>query len=179
VAGPVVTETFNSFLVPPNYQLPPGASHIGLLTIEVQRASGNLIVPGSFSDTVNGTTFWRIEAATQNGTTPPVTPVVRFETPVYAFGADFNSPFAPRLTMTVDGVTLRFSDYIPGPRNGFFGVVSSTPFDSVTFDVESPFNTLHHADNVSFVVVPEPGTLTLVAAGLVLIRRWRFHQRLQ
>jgi hypothetical protein len=170
--GVLFTESFDSQPVPPRIQLSPGVNHVGLLNIEVQRFSGNLICEGSFFDTVNGTPFWRIEASTQNGSTPPVRPVVWFDQPVRAFGADFNFFFPPNSTLTLNGQTLRFADYIPGQRNGFFGVTSSVPFDHVQFDVVSPFNTLFHADNVSFAVVPEPSCafLLLAAAGAFIAR---------
>lgn len=165
VGGTILTENFDSQPVPPRIQLAPGVNHVGLLNIEVQRFSGNLIVEGGFFDTVNGSPFWRIEAATQNGSTPPVHPVIWFDQPVQAFGADFNFFFPPNATLTLNGQTLRFADYIPSQRNGFFGVVSTEPFDHLTFDVVTPFNTMFHADNVSFAPVPEPGPTGLLLAG--------------
>jgi len=172
----VQTETFNGFTGftyqaagAPAFQFPGGTTDIGLLRFDVDRPSGNLIVGGGFPDSVNGTTFWRIEAATQNGSTPPVTPALVFSQDTFGFGADWNFVFSPRSTMTFSGTTLHFRDYL-GPGINFFGFTSSTAFRSVEFDVESPFNTLFHADNVTFgQAVPEPSLpgLSLTALGLM------------
>jgi len=165
VSGVVFTESFDSQPVPPRFQLAPGRNQIGLLNIEVQQFSGNLIAEGSFYGTVNGTPFWRIEAMVQNGSTSPIQPIVWFDQPVQAFGADFNFSFAPRATLSFNDQVLLIDDYIPGERNGFFGVTSTVPFDHVQFDVINPVNTIFHADNVSFAVVPEPSAFAMLLAG--------------
>jgi hypothetical protein len=169
--GSVFTEDFDSQPVPPRFQLAPGINHIGLLNIEVQQYSGNLIAEGSFYGTVNGTPFWRIEAMVENGSTP-IRPIVWFDKPVQAFGADFNFSFAPRADLSFNDVVLHVDDYIPGQRNGFFGVTSSVPFDHIQFDVINPVNTIFHADNVSFAVVPEPSSIGMLLAGLGGLVAW-------
>jgi hypothetical protein len=116
----IQTEMFNSFTGftyqaagAPAFQFPAGLTDVGLLRFDVERPSGNLIVGGAFPDSVNGTTFWRIEAATQNGSTPPVTPAVVFSQDTFGFGADWNFMSAPRSKMTFGGTTLHFSR-LPG-----------------------------------------------------------------
>ncbi len=174
----IQTETFDSFsgftyqaAGAPAFQFPAGITDVGLLRFDVDRPSGNLIVGGNFPDSVNGTTFWRIEAATQNGSTPPVTPAVVFSEDTFGFGADWNFFFPPRSSVTFGDTTLHFHDYL-GTGINFLGFTSSTAFRRVEFDVESPFNTLFHADDVSFAqVVPEPSlpNLCLMAFGLLSV----------
>ncbi len=175
----IQTETFDGFTGftyqaagAPAFQFPSGITDVGLLRFDVERPSGNLIVGGNFPDSVNGTTFWRVEAATQNGDTPPITPAVVFSQDTFGFAADWNFVFAPRSTVTFGDATLHFKDYL-GPGINFLGFTSSTAFRRVEFDVESPFNTLFHADNVTFAQVPEPSlsALCLTAVGLLGVRR--------
>jgi hypothetical protein len=173
------TETFNDFTGftyqaagAPAFQFPAGITDVGGLRFDVDRPSGNLLVGGNFPDSVNGSTFWRIEAATQNGSAPPVTPAVVFSQDAYGFGADWNFVFAPRSTVTFGDTTLYFHDYL-GTGIHFLGFTSSAAFRRVEFDVESPFNTLFHADNVSFAqVVPEPSLagLCLTVFGIMAAR---------
>ncbi len=151
-AVPVQVEDFNEF--PVRTRLQPGTNEVGLLDIEVERTSGNLIVEGTFSGTVNGTNFWRMEAATQNEATGPVTPAVLFDEPVSAFGADWNFANAPRSTMTIGDETIVFSDHF-ATGTSFFGVIDLGGFNRVEFDVVSPFNTLFHADDVGFSPLPD------------------------
>jgi hypothetical protein len=175
----IQTETFNDFTgftyyagAAPAFQLPAGLTDVGRLRFEVERPSGNLIIGGDFFDPIDGTTFWRIEAATQNGSPPPVTPAVLFSQDTFGFGADWNFFSAPRSTVTIGDTTLRFADYL-GTGIHFLGFTSPTAFQRVEFNVENPFNTLFHADNVSFAQVPEPSlsALCLAAIGLRAIRR--------
>jgi hypothetical protein len=173
------TETFNDFTgftyyagAAPAFQLPAGLTDVGRLRFEVERPSGNLIIGGNYFDPIDGTTFWRIEAATQNGSTPPVTPAVLFSQDTFGFAADWNFHSLPRATITIGDATLRFADYL-GAGIHFLGFTSPTAFQRVEFNVENPFNTLFHADNVSFAQVPEPSVsaLCLAAIGLLAARR--------
>ena len=181
----IQTETFNGFTGftyqaggAPAFQLPAGVTDVGRLRFDVERPSGNLIIGGNFFDSVDGSTFWRIEAATQNGSTPPVTPAVVFSQDTYGFGADWNFIAAPRSTITIGDATLLFRDYL-GTGIHFLGFTSSTAFSRVEFNVETPFNTLFHADNLSFAQVPEPSSLgiSLAAIGILAVRRAAFGRR--
>jgi hypothetical protein len=175
----IQTETFNDFTGftyqaggAPAFQFPAGITDVGRLRFDVERPSGNLIIGGNFFDPIDGTTFWRIEAATQNGSTPPVTPALVFSQDTFGFAADWNFIFPPRSMITIGDSTLHFRDYL-GAGINFLGFTSSTPFSRVEFDVESPFNTLFHADNVSFAQVPEPSSfgICLAAIGVLAVRR--------
>ena len=179
----IQTETFNGFsgftyvAGAPAFQFPAGITDVGRLRFDVERPSGNLIVGGNFPDSVNGSTFWRIEAATQNGSTPPVTPALAFSQDTFGFGADWKFLSAPGATVTFGDTTLHFRDYL-GTGINFLGFTSSAAFRRVEFDVESPFNTLFHADNVTFAqVVPEPSAPCLWLAALGLRAAWRLGQR--
>jgi hypothetical protein len=169
----IQTETFNDFTGftyqaggAPAFQFPSGITEVGRLRFEVERPSGNLIIGGNFFDSVNGTTFWRVETSTQNGSTPPVTPALLFSQDTYGFGADWNFVFTPRSTITIGDTTLLFRNYL-GAGIHFLGFASSTPFSRVEFNVESPFNDIFHADNVTFSQVPEPSTFGICLAAII------------
>ena len=75
--------------------------------------------------------------------------------------------------VTIGDTTLHFRDYL-GTGINFLGFTSSSAFRRVEFDVESPFNTLFHADNVTFAqVVPEPALPGLCLAALAWRCVWR------
>jgi hypothetical protein len=134
---PIRTDTFNSFtgftysVGAPAFQFPSGIADIGLLRFDVDRPSGNLIVGGDFFDPIDGSTFWRVEASTQNGSTPPVTPALLFPAGTVVFGADWNHFFEPRAAMTFGGNTLQFSDYLSSGLS-FFGVIAASPLNSMS-----------------------------------------------
>ena len=174
-----MTETFDGVPLPVylytnngndvyNYQLPPGINQVGQLKIGIERFSGNLIENGYAFESVNGTNHWRIEASTQNGSTPPVSPAILFDQPVRGFGVDWQFFFSDlRTKLIVNGQTLLFSDYV-GKGVHFLGIADPSGISQVDIDVTSPFNVLLAADNVSYSV-PEPSALALVLAGGSLV----------
>ncbi|HEY4313219.1 MAG TPA: PEP-CTERM sorting domain-containing protein [Pirellulales bacterium] len=182
-ASKVATETFDSFPLPTylytngvvpvyDYQLPEGISQIGLLKIDVQRPSGNLIESGGADGAVNGTNSWRIETALQDGDTPPVSPSVQFDYSVTGFAADWYFPSTPDATITINGQTTDFSTYVSSGDH-FLGFIDLSGFNHVDLSLTMPFNTIFAADNVSFSV-PEPSTLVLAATAafaLMALRR--------
>ncbi|MBX9789551.1 MAG: PEP-CTERM sorting domain-containing protein [Pirellulales bacterium] len=179
VGGTIVTETFDGVPLPVylytnsghdvyNYQLPPGVNQVGQLKIGIERFSGNLIENGYAFESVNGTNHWRIEASTQNGGTPPVSPAILFDQPVRGFGADWNFLFSDlRTKLIVNGQTLLFSNYV-GKGVHFLGIADPGGMSQVEIDVTSPFNVLLSADNVSYAV-PEPSALALLLVGGALL----------
>lgn len=154
LGGAAVVEGFDD--IPARFQLQEGVNQIAKLKIEVERSSANMIVGGDWWNSVNGTNFWHLEAATQNAGRPPVTPALLFDKPILGFGADWYLFGHPNATMSIDGATIVLGDY--GRYATFFGIVTSYGFDRVEFDVVNPFNTYLHADNVSFYEVPEPSS---------------------
>jgi hypothetical protein len=96
---------------------------------------------------------------------------------VFAFGADFSSPFSG------DGIALEVGDQlfnldsISGFDTGFFGIVSAsdtyTSISIVGTPADISFQELWQADNVSYAV-PAPGAAGLLGlAGLAATRRRR------
>jgi hypothetical protein len=64
-----------------------------------------------------------------------------FQSPVVAFGGKFFSTLTgAKLTVSVGGKTVRFSDFLSTPGDGFFGFTSSTGFSAVEFGTELPAN---------------------------------------
>ncbi|MGB0776217.1 MAG: PEP-CTERM sorting domain-containing protein [Akkermansiaceae bacterium] len=107
-----------------------------------------------------------------------------FNSPVNAFGADFFSIAGSRQvgptgdfdsgTEHYDLRTLFIGD--GGLDQGFFGVVSATPFTQITLEATgSGTNDAFTVDNLSFVSVPEPSSTALLAFGGIgfILRRQR------
>jgi len=91
-----------------------------------------------------------------------------------AFAGDWTSTTSgDLLTITIDAITVAFSDYLTGVGNGFLGVISTSPFSVVEFGSENPSTTgeFFGLDNVRLaqVQVPEPATLSLLALGLLAL----------
>jgi hypothetical protein len=96
---------------------------------------------------------------------------------VFAFGADFVSPFSgDGIALEVGGQLFNI-DTISGFDSGFFGIVDTSATYSTISIVGTPedisFQELWQADNVSYAV-PSPGAAGLLAfAGLAATRRRR------
>lgn len=179
VGGNFVLEDFNSTAI---QTIADGQTlDTGLLQI-FRDGSGNgadgalAISPGSQFGNIDGTTHLDGET----GASPHESVVFGFNgSDVYAFGADFASPFSG------DGVDLvaggqRFSlDVIPGFDVGFFGIVnlSGSSLGSVSIAgtlEDNTFQELWQADNIAYSVVPSPATAALLGlGGLFAIRRKR------
>ena len=131
------------------------------------------IVDGGEFGTIDGTNFLDGET----GIEPHETVIIEFlGQSVFAYGSDYTSPFSgDGIGLEVDGETVLL-DSIPDFDTGFVGVVSDTPFDSVsivgTADAIS-FQELWSADNLSYAaVIPEPASLSLLLiGGLFFMRR--------
>ena len=93
--------------------------------------------------------------------------------PIKAFGFDFGVAQAPTtFSLFLDGTFFQSFSYtgtLPSPD--FFGVISSTPFTTVTIHADSDVpiydNFTVGTPNVS--PVPEPATVALVGGGLLLL----------
>jgi hypothetical protein len=173
-AAPVL-EDFNSTAPQP---IADGATlDTGILQVtrdgSANGADGDLAIsPGTTFGDIDGTNFLDGET----GETPHEDVLFGFNgQSVFAFGADFSSPFSG------DGINLRFDGQLfslvdIGFGTGFFGVVSTGTTSDVAI-VGDPgaisFQELWQADNVAYAV-PAPGAAGLLGvAGLAATRRRR------
>ncbi len=93
-----------------------------------------------------------------------------FPTPLRGFGADFvGAATTSGLSFTINGETVALRDSLPNPGTGFFGVVSSTPFTLVDVSGGANPNEIYDADNLEYVVIPEPTTAGLVMTGVLAL----------
>jgi hypothetical protein len=177
-AGSFVVEDFNSSAV---QTIAPGATlDTGLLQVTRDGSpngnDGDLEIRdgGSFGN-IDGTNFLFGET----GVTPHENTLFGFNgQDVFAFGADFASPFSgDGINISAGGQLFSLEDI--GGGSGFYGIVnmSGASLGSVSF-VGDPgditFQELWQADNVSYAVVPTPATAALLGLGGVFaIRRKR------
>lgn len=102
---------------------------------------------------------------TDNGNISNADLIFTFDSPIFAFGADFRSinDQINRTQILVGPDTLALP--IPGASGefSFFGFTSPTPFTTVTFDALA--NDVYGIDNVTYGV-PAPGILALLGIGL-------------
>lgn len=130
------------------------------------------IEPGSNFGNFDGTTF----LSGETGAAPHENVIIEFNGQgIFAFGADWVSPFSG------DGIVLNFGTYtvsldsITGFNSGFLGFVATgESFSSVTIsgtEDDITFQELWSVDNMSYAV-PAPGTLALLGlSGLAMRRR--------
>lgn len=139
---------------------------------------------GTFTISTNGTAFVNfaalsIDITADTGGGGPGTVTFTFDTPIFAFGADFSSlnNDSPRTYAVVGG-----TNFDPLPLSpDFLGFVSDTSFTSVIFANREgfPLNDAFEVDNLTFGggAIPEPGTWALMIVGLgatgALLRRRR------
>lgn len=162
-AGALTTETFNGY----TSSVPFGGSSvdIGDFTIAASTASPLIRIESNGADayTVDGTAFVR-GVGPGNGTI-----TYTFDSAIRSFGADLFSinNDAERTVVEIGGDTFHMS-VNAGSVASFFGIVSDTPFTSITFRVLAGSAEDASFDNVSYgaAVVPAPASLALAALGL-------------
>jgi hypothetical protein len=160
-----VVETFSGIAQPGNYTLVDSTTLNG-----ISYSGGYAFVVDAQYNAVNYD--WGTGAVLELNAVG--TETLSFATPVTAFGALFGSinPTAFSINASIPGnsnagaqVTLKTNAY---PNWAFFGWTSDTPFSSVTIagTESSPI-----LDNVTLAVaaVPEPGTYSMMLAGLGLM----------
>ena len=90
-----------------------------------------------------------------------------FTSPVRSFGADFSSFDLPGITL---GAMIGATNFSFG--EGFFGVVATTPFSSLSLRNPSD-DTFFAVDNLSVSAsvstIPEPATVWMMLAGVALL----------
>ena len=176
--GDFVTENFNTQT--PGIIADGATLDTGLVQI-TRDGSGNggdgllEIEPGGNFGNIDGTTF----LSGETGAAPHENVKVEFSgQAIFAFGADWFSPFSG------DGIVLNFGTYtvsldsITGFNTGFVGFVADPgeSFTSVTIsgtEDDITFQELWSADNFSYAV-PAPGAMALLGiGGLAAARRRR------
>jgi len=131
------------------------------------------VEPGSNFGNIDGTNF----LSGETGVTPHERVEIGFSgQSIFAFGADWNSPFSGDGIGLEVGNDLILLDSIFGFNTGFVGFVSTDAFDSIAI-VGNPstavFQELWSGDNFSFAI-PAPGAAALFGlAGIALTRRRR------
>lgn len=131
------------------------------------------IEPGSVFGNINGTNFLDGET----GASPHENVIIGFGGQnVFAFGADWFSPFSGDGIILIAGENTVSLESITGFNTGFLGFVStSESFGTVTIagnPDDITFQELWSADNFSFAV-PAPGSLALLGMAALVGRRRR------
>ena len=171
--GTFSTEDFNG--IANTGQLPANVEHtLGLLTFSYTGAPGGFPGPG-----VDAAQFKAIptKASAGGGTTDVGLLVFEFPFAVLAWGADFTGASGSAfLDITMAGVTIALVDHLPSPGDGFFGIISDTPFNQVVLSADggAGFDEVFFMDNVSFgeqaaTPVPEPASLLLFGTGALVV----------
>lgn len=183
--GGVQVETFDAVPVGP---LALGQNNVGLIRIDLVENEFLGGIPGdnAIADTTIGRA-WQGDVRAPTFGVPPAQPVVVFEQPVLAFGADWVDALTRaelRLFIATvdlppgeyDATSIDLNDYFAAPGSGFLGFVSDVPVRELTFGLEDfgiGTQELFIADNLSFVAapaeVPAPSAVTSLLAGLGLL----------
>lgn len=92
-----------------------------------------------------------------------------FSVPILAFGINVNTfatlPGSYTITTNLGDSAPSGFDPFPGFLTGqFVGLISDTPFTSVTFDSVGGFE--YTLDDLTYAPVPEPGTMVLLGGAL-------------
>ncbi len=182
VGAPDFVEDFNSYssdvsFVDAPFDVGPFTlSHIGPVNDEVS-LSRNRIDAASFSSgqSVDGTT--RLDLIV-NRFSQGVKVCVSFDTPIYAFGFDFDSINLPDFSVElVSGAGT--TSLSPTSASGFFGFVTS-PAEKITeIRFSGSANDGFVVDNVAGAFIPEPSTflLCLPICGVSLMRYRRLRRK--
>lgn len=164
VGGSFSLQNFNTFTTPSSYESSPVS--LGGFSVSVAGETfGSVwhnVGPSSSGNDVNGSPQINAATGSTGGTT------LAFDSAISAFGADWNGISDNRVTsINVNGVDVA----IPALLGGFWGFVSDTPFASTLLSLTSGPADGFGIDNVVYAgqstAVPEPGTLAIMALGLV------------
>lgn len=167
-AATIATENFESTAL--GSLTAPGTTDVGLFNVSLNAvgdAGTNTVTAGSATG-MSGRHL-RLDLDLDNNTQVNFS---NFDLPgVFGFAGTWASTISGnKLTMTVNGTTLKFSDYLTGAGNGFFGIVDTTMFSSIELGTEglNSFGEDFRVDNVKLASsVPEPATIALMGLGLL------------
>ena len=169
-SAPLAVETFDEFT---------GTNPIGSGPFPVSGAFSLLPVRSTDSIrldsptyNVNGTEFLYVALDTRNSLILPSSLTFTFNTAITSFGADFRNlnngdGSNGRTFAIVGGTTI---NPLP-PEPAFLGFISSTPFTTVTFELDRLGSDGFGIDNVTFnaSAVPEPASWATMVAGMALV----------
>jgi hypothetical protein len=127
----VVTEDFNAT---PAGKLSTGSNDIGLFNITLDKVSNTWGLPAIFDQSL-----WAVVFSPNVGTQRfPQEMSFDFDSPVIGFAADwYDVGTGGKLTMTINGKLIKFSDYDSSQEGFWFlGVVDSNPFTQVDFGLQ-------------------------------------------
>lgn len=157
-----VLEQFNA-LIAPGVTDTQQSYDYGFFTIQKEYAQGN---------TGSRAGDWR---GRPSGT---LADVITFDRQLVAWGADFNTQeggdgtgVSLTVQITVDfilnNITVGTVGAGSSPNAGFLGFTSDTPFDKVRITSVAQGNDTYTLDNMRYGVVPLPGSIALLGAGLL------------
>ncbi len=156
--GSFATETFAATDLG---DLDPGVNIYNFFTATISANDSGftaIVEPGA----VNGSRELRARISSDFPNDPSSIDVDLFGS-VLGIGADFvGTTDGDLLTLTVAGETIQFDQHLAGSGNGFLGVISDTPFNSLVLATENPSlsGEAFVLDDVSFGI-PEHNTFGL------------------
>ena len=161
------TVTSENFEASPLGNLAVGTTDVGLFDISItSNAEGQIGIAGGGN--INGSRQFNGDIDSDS------TLSMNFSnfgiSPLSAFAGEWASTTSgDLLTLSVNGSLIEFDNYLAGAGNGFLGFIDTDGFTSMTFGTEgtTSFGEFFNLDNVQVASVPEPGTLFLLAAGLL------------
>lgn len=165
--GPIQNEDFETL---PTGALPVGPNQLGLINLRIE-----LITATTSGAAINGSpALGGIRDLSMNADDGMRTYAMTFGGPIQALGFDFAGAATGGVAVLIaDGQRFNFG----AASAGFFGITSTTPLDEVQYGDTSPGalpTEIYDSDNYSFVVIPEPtGMLLLAIPALALVRRRR------
>jgi hypothetical protein len=164
--GTIQNEDFETL---PTGALPVGSNQLGLINLNI-----GLITATTSGAAINGSpALGGIRDLSMNADDGMRSYDMTFGGPISAMGFDFAGAATGGIAVLIaDGQRFDFGS----ASSGFFGIVSTAPLPGVAFGDTSPGalpTEIFDSDNYSFVVIPEPASMMLLAPLALLAMRRR------
>ncbi len=164
--GPIQNEDFETL---PTGTLPVGSNQLGLINLRIE-----LITATTSGAAINGSpAVGGIRDLSMNADDGMRTYAMTFGGPIQAVGFDFAGAATGGIAVLLaDGQRFNFG----AAGTGFFGISSTIPLAEIQFGDTSPGalpTEIFDSDNYSFVVIPEPSGILLLAVPALALRRRR------